>query len=67
MFWGYDIGASVTFSPIIIHDSFRIICNHGSIHINVDVLETYSILIYNKSDSKMTQYIIYHSLLLGTN
>ena len=37
MFQGYDICASVTFSLIIIHDAFRMIHNHGSIHINVEV------------------------------
>ena len=34
-----------TFSLIIIHESFKIIRIHGSIHVNV---ETYSILIHNK-------------------
>ena len=37
MSWWFDIYAAVTFSLIIIHDLFRIIHNHGSIHINVEV------------------------------
>ena len=49
----------LTFSLVIIYNSFRNIRNHGSIHINVEVLNP--IHIYNKSDSIMTQYIIYHS------
>jgi hypothetical protein len=45
----HDICSSVTFSLIIIHYSFMIIHNHGSIHMNVEVkTETSSILIYNK-------------------
>ena len=57
-----DIYLFVTFSLIIIHNTLMVIRNHGSIYINVEVFRN-TILIYNKSDPEMTQYIFDQSFL----
>ncbi|MGO7258943.1 hypothetical protein ACCT32_35950, partial [Rhizobium brockwellii] len=45
-FGGYDIYASVTLLLIIIHNSFMLIRNHGSIHINVEVFRNIFLFLF---------------------
>jgi hypothetical protein len=51
----------LTFSLIIIHNSFRTIRNHGSIHIIVEVFRNILYSYLQKSDPKMTLFTILSS------
>uniref|UniRef100_A0A8C7S4M1 Immunoglobulin V-set domain-containing protein n=1 Tax=Oncorhynchus mykiss TaxID=8022 RepID=A0A8C7S4M1_ONCMY len=60
--YGFD---PLAFSLIIIHESLRIFRGHDSIHINVELFKSILLLCTTKVTPK-SQYISYHSFLLGT-